>query len=65
MIKKLFYFMLKALFVLEIFSFFFCFFGYVKKRLDKRALVIKRAINFNISKLLTSQTGKQIITIHI
>ena len=37
--KNDFYFMLKALFVLEIFTFLFRFFGYVKKRLDKKAMV--------------------------
>ena len=34
--------MLKAIFVLEIFTFmscFFCFYGYVEKRLDKKAMV--------------------------
>ena len=38
MMKNAFYFMLKALFVLEIFKFLFCF-GYVKKRLHKKAKV--------------------------
>ena len=34
-----FYFMLKALFILEIFTFLPWFFGYVEKRLDKKAKV--------------------------
>ena len=37
--KNAFYFMLKALFVLEIFKFFFWCFGYVEKRLHKKAKV--------------------------
>ena len=35
----LFYFMLKALFVLEIFNFLSWVFGYVEKRLDKKSMV--------------------------
>ena len=38
-IKNAFYFMLKALFVLEIFTFLSWLFGYVEKRLDKKAMV--------------------------
>ena len=45
------YFMLKALFVLDIFTFLYWLFGYVEKRLDKAAM--------------TSQTGQQLIAIHI
>ena len=43
MMENVFYIMLKAFFVLEIFTFFCGLFGYVEKRLDKRAMV-----NFNI-----------------
>ena len=35
--KNAFYFMLKALFVLEIFPFLSCLFGYVEKWLDKKS----------------------------
>ena len=41
--KKAFYFYLKALFIFEIFQFMFWIFGHVGKRLDKKAKV-----NFNI-----------------
>ena len=37
--KKTFYLMLKTRFVLEIFTFLFLLFGYVEKRLDKKAMV--------------------------
>ena len=37
--KKCFYFMLKALFVLEVFTFLSWLFGYAEKRLDKKAMV--------------------------
>ena len=57
MMKNTFYFMLKSLFVLEIFAFLPNLFGYVEKRLD-----IKAMINL---KMQTSQTGQQVITIHI
>ena len=53
----LFHFMLKALFVLKIFKFLSRFFEHVGKRFDKKA-----EVNF---KLMTSQIGKQIITIYI
>ena len=43
MMKNAFYFMLKALLFLEIFTFLYWLFGYVEKRLDKKATV-----NFNI-----------------
>ena len=39
MIKNVFYFMLKALFVLKIFTFLSWLFGYVGKWLDKKAVV--------------------------
>ena len=39
MIKNAFYFMLKALFVLKIFTFLSWLFGYVGKWLDKKAVV--------------------------
>ena len=39
MMKNAFYFILKALFVLDIFTFLFWLFGYVEKRLDKKAMV--------------------------
>ena len=55
MMENAFYFMLKALFVLEIFILLTWLFGYVEKRFDKK-------VNF---KFLTSQTGQQIIKIHI
>ena len=51
MMKNAFYFMLKALFVLETFTFLSRFFGYAEKRLDKKAK--------------TLQTEQHIITIHI
>ena len=37
--KNALYFMLKALFILEIFTFLSCVFGYVEKRLDNKAMV--------------------------
>ena len=37
--KSCFYFMLKVLFILEIFTFLYHIFGYVEKRLDKKAMV--------------------------
>ena len=39
MMKNAFYFMLKALLFLEIFTFLYWLFGYVEKRLDKKATV--------------------------
>ena len=54
---KNFYFMLKTLVVLEIFSFLFSLFTYVEKRLDKKAMVNSR--------IYYTQTGQQIITMHI
>ena len=39
MMKNAFYFMLKTLFVLEIFTFFPCVFDYVEKRVDDKAMV--------------------------
>ena len=55
MIENAFYFMLKALYVLGVFTFLSWHLGYVEKQLDKK-------IN---SKFMTSQTGQQIITMHI
>ena len=55
--KNAFYFMLKAHWVLPIFIFLICLFGYAEKPFDNNAMVN--------SKFMTSQTGKQIITIHI
>ena len=43
MMKDAFYFLLKALSILEIFTFSFWLFGYVEKRLDNKVMV-----NFNI-----------------
>ena len=40
--KNAFYFMLKVLFVLEILTFLSWLFGYVEKRVDKKAMVIFR-----------------------
>ena len=40
MMKNAFYFKLKALFDLEIFTFLSCLFGYAEKWLDKKAMVI-------------------------
>ena len=54
--------MLKALFVVEIFTFLSQLFGYVEKRFDKKAWLISKWL---ISKFMTSQTGQQIIKIHI
>ena len=53
MMENTFYFMLKTPFV-EIFTFFSRPFGFVEKRLDM--------VNF---KIMTSQTGQQIIIMHI
>ena len=55
--KNAFYFILKTLFVFEIFTYSSWLFDYIEKRLDKKP-------NFNV-KFLTSQTGQQIIAIHI
>ena len=38
MMKNTFYFMLKALFVIEIFTFLSWLFGYLEKRLDKKGM---------------------------
>ena len=57
MMKNAFYFVLKALFVLGIFTFLSWLFGCVEKRLNKKAKVI--------SKFMTSKTGQQIITIYM
>ena len=55
MMRNAFYFIFKALFVLKILNFCSDFFGHVEKRFDKEAEVI--------SKFMTSQPGKQIVTI--
>ena len=39
LMKNTFYFMLITLFVLEIFAFLSCYFGYVGKLIDKKAMV--------------------------
>ena len=54
MMKNVFYFMLKVLFVLEIFTFMSWRFGYVEKGLDKKAKV-----NFKIYDFIdwTANTG--------
>ena len=52
--KNALYFMLKAFFILEIFTFLYFLFGYVEKRLDKKTMTIK---------FMLLQTGQQIITI--
>ena len=57
MMKNDFHFMLKALFLLEIFTFLSRLFCYVDKQLDEKLR--------SIPKFMTSQTGQQIITIHI
>ena len=46
MIKNAFYFMLKALFVFEIFTFLSWLFGYVEKRLDKKVMVNFKIYDF-------------------
>ena len=52
--KNALYFMLKAFFILEIFTFLYFLFVYVEKRLDKKIMTIK---------FMLLQTGQQIITI--
>ena len=54
--KNGFYFTLKALFVLEMFTFLPWLFGYVEKRLDKKAMV-----NFNILPNVSRSKGNQVI----
>ena len=39
MIKYVFYFLFKALFVLQIFTFLFRVFGFLEKRLDKKVMI--------------------------
>ena len=58
MIKNAFYFILKALFVLKIFIFLSQLFDHV----EKNSLIRKIRI---VLKFMTSQPGKQAITIHI
>ena len=55
-INNAFYFMWKAPFVLEIFTFLSWLFGFGEKRFDRRAMILK---------FRTSQTGQQIIAVHI
>ena len=43
--KNVFYFMLKALFVFEVFTFSSCFIGYVEKPLDKKVKVNSKIRN--------------------
>ena len=57
MMKNTFYFMLKSLFVLEVFAFLPNLFGYVEN-----GLILKLWL---IWKCMTSQTGQQVVTIHI
>ena len=57
MMKNTFYFMLKTLFFLEIFTFLSWLFGYVEERLDKKLWLI--------SKFVIPQSAQQIIAIHI
>ena len=52
---SVFYFMLKALLVPEVFTFLSLFFVYGEKRLDKKVRLIPQ--------LMTSQTGQQVISI--
>ena len=52
--KNALYFTLKALFVLEIFTFSYFLFGFVEERLDEKAMALK---------FMTLQTGQQIIAI--
>ena len=52
MMKNVFYFMLKALFVFEIFAFLSLLFGYLGKRLDEKAKV-----NFKIYDLSDRTTN--------
>ena len=56
MMKSAFYFMLKALFVLEIFTFFVLTF-FIENGLLRKL--------WSFSKFMTSQSGQQITTIHI
>ena len=57
MMKNVFYFTLKALFVLKLFRLLYRRFGHVEKRLDQKDKLIP--------KYMTSQPGKQIIAMHI
>ena len=52
--KNALYFTLKALFVLEIFTFSYFLFGFVEERLDEKAMALK---------FMTLQAGQQIIAI--
>ena len=57
MMKNPFYFMLKAISILEMFIFLFWPFGYVENRLKRRLRLI--------SNFIASQAEQQVITIHI
>ena len=46
MMKNPFYFILKAPFVLEIFTFLFRFCGYVEKELDKKTMINSKIYDF-------------------
>ena len=56
--KNAFYFMLITLFVLEIFAFLSCYFGYVGKLIDKKAMV-----NFKVFEVIDWTTNNK--NIHI
>ena len=56
--KNAFYFMLKALFVLEIFTSLSRHFGYVEKRLDKKAMVNFKI--FDVTDWTTNNDNPQI-----
>ena len=58
MVKNAFCFILKDLFVLEMLKFMSCLFDYEEKPFDKKAVI-------SYSTFLTSQTGKQTLTIYI
>ena len=59
MMKKYFYFILKALFVLEIFTFLSWFFGYVEKRLDKKFKVNSKI--YDVTDWSTNNYSLQIV----
>ena len=58
MMKNVFYYMLKVLFVLEIFAFLSWHFGYVEKQLDRKAMV-----NFKIYDFTDSTTNNYLHTL--
>ena len=59
MMKKDFYFILKALFVLEIFTFLSRFFGYVEKQLDKKFKVNSKI--YDVTDWTTNNYSLQIV----